>query len=260
MEQATKQTKAQRKAGAAKLPPIVDNKVQPADTIAKGVKGLTYRGVMLEASMAAVTGKVAARESGTVSEHMLILLKGADTLESFLKACSDTEKYIKSEPGMADVRTALEDVQSDVKQADIDAVVGEVPDSWRQAKSDIKRAWEAGLPVKTYATKRQLKDALNAKRKEAKSPAAKRQETAKVIIRKSIPKSAKLLIALSHLTEALHALPEKEQDKIAATIEGTAKEYAALAKKLVPVAPKKGTQTKRVKGTVPAPREVGATA
>lgn len=250
-------------AGAKKQPQTSEEvrpEAVPADEIAKGHKGMTYRSVMLEAALASVTHIMASREGSTVSDHLLTLAKGSDTLDSFLTACKATEKYIKSDAGAADVRSALEQVDADMTQADIDAVVGEVPASWRQAKNDIKRAWENGLNPQDFKTKRAMKDALNKKRKEGQPAAVKRAEQAKVIIRKSIPKSGKLLIALSHLTEALHGLPVAEQDKVAATIEGTAKEYAALAKKLVPVAPKKGTQTKRQKGKVAAPREAGAVA
>ena len=213
-------------------------RVEPDDTIGKGYKGLTYRGVMLEAAVASVAGIAAKREGLGVSQHLLILAHGCDTADTFREACKIQEKYIKSKSGMAEVRAAIDKADLDVVPADVDAIIGVVPPSWRQAKNNIARAWELGVNPKDYKTESALRIALNDKREKSQPAGVKRVLKSKAEIRKNLPASSVLLAALAHFTTALHSLPVKEQEKVAATIEKQAAEYAALAKKLVPVAPK----------------------
>lgn len=234
----------------AKQPIQVGDKIpdmpahEPADGIAKGKRGFTFRSVMLEAVIAQAALVVGKREGTAVSQHMLILAQQSDTVDSFIKATKDAEDYIKAADGKADAMRALDDTDLNLTANDTAAVVGVVPGQWRQYRNNIKKAWEAGILPYEYKTENALRNALNAHRNKVNG-----KDTLLVAVHG-------VQANLAAILKAYRKKPIKERAALAKIISTDGEKFAKLAKSLVPVAPVKG----KGKGKTAPVREAGATA
>ena len=110
---------------------------------------LTFNDVILEA-----VGAQAEMDSirGSVSDHLLTVAKTIKGIEPFLEKCKLAEEFIRSGKAKAN--------QLGEKDS--------LPRCWTQAKSNIKKALEAGINIKQYDTESALRKKLNDVRKGVK--------------------------------------------------------------------------------------------
>lgn len=177
-------------------------------------QGLTLRFVALEAAVADVA-KDYAKESGIqVSQHLLTMAKTFQNADQFLAACKLEEEFLATDAGKAMVRDVYQ------KEGIKEDFTGNVPKSWTQAKSNIKRSWSAGINIKEYDTESKLRKALNAKRN-ANKPESKVSNTVEV------------------LAKAIKMLPVDQQEKALEEVAKlTTKYYNAAQALLVNKTPK----------------------
>lgn len=198
--------------------------------MSKSIKGsglrdqLVLRDVAREA-IHAQTDKDQAKESASsVADHFLICAKhyGLD-YEAFLAACKAEEQFMKSPEAKAD-------------QWD------KIPDVWKQTKSNIKRAMEAGIDPNNYDTMRKYRDALNEHRKEnAKDETQKAAEQTSESLQSMDTGLAQVVAAIAATVEKT---PENKVDEAKAQLEQVLENLRVL-NELVPAKPKRKKASKK---------------
>lgn len=113
-----------------------------------------YNAYIEEGGIADLEGQLEAKRE-SASETIMRIAKGADDVTHFLAACQHAESVL---------------IADRAKEDGTASTIDQLIPSWRQMKSDIKRAWEKGLDVQGASSAQVLKNNLNsirAKEKEA---------------------------------------------------------------------------------------------
>ena len=169
---------------------------------------LTLRNVAIEAAIADVQIGEAKESGGQVSQHLLGLAQTFESVDQFIGACKLEEAFLKSDAGKALVADVFN------KQGIKESFDGNAPKCWTQAKSNIKRAWKAGIDPKGHQTESELRKALIAKNK-AEKPENQIAE----------------LCGL--LAKSVKHLPEAQQNKAVETIQSMVDKYTKIVSKLL---------------------------